>query len=120
MLLKKFDHHVKKVKKFVMESRKVQHQIIFQAMKTPPLENETRWTSTFLMIECFYKNKEVYKNIQNSAFDLPSEVWIFIDNYYNLFQHAKEAMDFFQRGNFVMSKFNFFLLILLTILKICL
>lgn len=100
---KMFEKHIKEVRAFVQESRKIEHNSIFNKIKKPRYDVEPRWDSTFLMIESICDNRKDYESIQHSKLKIKDDSWAFIDEFHKTFLPIHKAMMKFQEEKLTLS-----------------
>lgn len=69
----------------------------------PPIDNTTRWNSTYKMLKSLQSLKEDIENIADS--NIPDADWNFIHQFLNAFRPLAECTDKFQREQYIVGDF---------------
>lgn len=99
-----YDQYINPLRQFIKHSRLAANRNIFNNLHKPSDDNITRWSSTFRMIDEFFQHKEQYKAIQHPSFDLSDNVWLFVEEFRDLFKHVDQSILYFQREYHTMCK----------------
>lgn len=99
------EESLKVVRKLVKATRKVEFKTYFDLGKVPlpRIDCETRWGSTWEMIDSILKYEGFYKDIGKQCAEImvSDETWSFIEEYRAAFEPLYAATKTFQRENFV-------------------
>jgi len=102
---KLYDELIAPLRKFIKNSRLAANRHIFTNLHRPSEDNVTRWSSTYRMIDEFFKNKEKYQAIQYPLFQISDEVWLFVDEFRECFKYVDESILYFQAELHTMCKY---------------
>lgn len=99
---------IAQIRHFVKETRKIKYKELFNEFSYPVLDNDTRWSSTFLMVESVWKNKTSYleisdRNLRKLSSKLP---WTFIEEFCECFSIINDAMKLFQKAELTIGEPN--------------
>ena len=100
-----FEDALYNIRKVAIESKKAAYVQTFKNLKKPRLDIAPLWDSTFLMIEDFHTNAEVYQRPRRDKLKLKDASWSLIDEYFNAFLPIHSAMMDFQSPKLSMSEF---------------
>lgn len=103
---KTFTDDVAKVRQFAKESRKIKYKESFNDFPLPVLDNDTRWSSTYLMLESVFNNKANYigianENLRKMAQKLP---WKFIEEFRETFSIIYNSTKIFQKADLTIGR----------------
>ena len=100
-----FEDTFNNIRKVVIEFKNVAYIQTFKNLKKPRIDIAPRWDSTFMMIEDFHTNAEVYQRLRLDKLKLNDPSWSLMDEYFNAFLPIHSAMMDFQSPKLSMSEF---------------